>query len=393
MASYILVLNCGSSSIKFALINPASKETEVTGIAEKLNLPGARLKFAQHGEKITRDIPAADHRSAMQYVLQELSQRHLLSEVIAVGHRVVHGGEKFQHSIRIDDQVLDAIKTCCRLAPLHNPANLLGIESALQYLPKLPQVAVFDTSFHQTMPKKAYLYALPMKLHQQHGIRRYGFHGISYRFVCQAAAQMLNKPLNDCALIIAHLGNGSSVTAVLNGQSVDTSMGLTPLEGLVMGTRSGDIDPGISPFLVDNLGMNVASINNLLNKESGLLGLSELTSDCRELEEAAISGHDGASLALEIFCYRLAKYIAGYMVPLGRLDAVVFTGGIGENSDILRANVLNQLGFLGIKLDEEANKRCIRGVEGRIDQKTIPAALVVATNEELMIALDTAILI
>jgi len=393
MASCILVLNCGSSSIKFALIDHNDKKTMVTGIAEKLNLPGASLKFSQNGEKQVFAISSANHNDAMQSVLNELASRNLLKEVVAIGHRVVHGGEKFQRSQLIKESVLEAIKTCSKLAPLHNPANLLGIESALKYFPSLPQVAVFDTSFHQTMPKKAYLYAIPMKLHQQHGIRRYGFHGISYRFVCQEAARMINKPIQETALIVAHLGNGSSVTAILNGQSVDTSMGLTPLEGLVMGTRSGDIDPGITPFLADNLNMSIVAINNLLNKESGLLGLSELTSDCRELEDAALSGHSGAILALEIFCYRLAKYIAGYVVPLGRLDALVFTGGIGENSDILRATVLSQLSFLGITVDAKANKKCIRGVEGRIDQGTDPAALVIATNEELMIALDTAQLI
>jgi acetate kinase len=393
MASCILVLNCGSSSIKFALIDPNDKKTIVTGIAEKLNLPSASLKFSQNGEKQVFAISSANHNDAMQNVLNELAKRNLLKEVFAIGHRVVHGGEQFQRSQLINGSVLEAIKTCSKLAPLHNPANLLGIENALKYFPNLPQVAVFDTSFHQTIPKKAYLYAIPMKLHQQHSIRRYGFHGISYRFVCQEAARMINKPLQETALIVAHLGNGSSITAILNGQSVDTSMGLTPLEGLVMGTRSGDIDPGITAFLADNLNMSIATINNLLNKESGLLGLSELTSDCRELEEAALSGHEGATLALEIFCYRLAKYIAGYVVPLGRIDALVFTGGIGENSDILRAAVLSQLNFLGITLDVEANKRCIRGIEGRIDQGTDPAALVVATNEELMIALDTAQLI
>lgn len=387
--SSILVLNCGSSSIKFALIDPSTQQAILTGLAEKLGLEDACVTFKQDGQKLTQPVNPTDHAGAMKGIISELNARKLLDQVIAVGHRVVHGGEKFKQSTIINDEVIKSIEECSKLAPLHNPANLLGIQAAIKCFPSLPQVAVFDTSFHQTMPEHAYLYALPMSLYRDHSLRRYGFHGTSYRFVSQEAARMLEKPLEDTAMIIAHLGNGASISAVLGGKSVDTSMGLTPLEGLVMGTRSGDMDPGIISFLAHNQKMDVDAIDNLLNKKSGLLGISELSNDCREIEEGVEKGHKGAIIAQDIFCYRLAKYIAAYTVPLGRLDAVVFTGGIGENANGIRENVISQLGLLGLSLDKAANDRCVRGVTGRIDRGTGPAVLVVATNEELMIALDT----
>lgn len=389
MSSQILVLNCGSSSIKFALINPDVKEAILTGLAEKLGLQDACVTFKQNGEKQKIDITPPDHSGAMNAIITELGKRKLLEQVIAVGHRVVHGGEVFTQSIQITDEVIKQIETCSKLAPLHNPANLLGIHAAIKCFPTLPQVAVFDTSFHQTMPEKAFLYALPMTLYREHSVRRYGFHGTSYRFVCAEAARVVNKSLEQTAQIIAHLGNGASISAVLGGKSIDTSMGLTPLEGLVMGTRSGDIDPGLLPYLSSNLNMSVSDIDNMLNKKSGLLGLSEVSNDCREIEEAAAAGNTGALMALEVFCYRLAKYIGAYAVALGRLDMLVFTGGIGENSSLIRGKVLSQLGVLGISLDNAANEKCTRGAEGHIDAGTGPAVLVIATNEELMIALDT----
>ncbi|MEQ6290395.1 acetate kinase [Vogesella sp. GCM10023246] len=392
MITHTLVINCGSSSLKFALINPAGQLTTLTGLAEKLGLPDACISFKQDGRKVMLSLAQGNHSGAMRAILSYLNERELTSSVTAIGHRVVHGGETFKHSTLIDAGVIAAIEDCARLAPLHNPAHLLGIRTALECFPGLPQVAVFDTAFHQTMPQHAYLYAVPMALYREHGVRRYGFHGTSHRFVTAEAANMLGKPLADTAFVSAHLGNGASVAAVLGGNSVDTSMGLTPLEGLVMGTRSGDIDPGIFGYLATALDTDVQGVTDLLNKQSGLLGLSELSSDCRELEDAAAAGHTGAIIALEVFAYRLAKQIAAMTVALGRLDAVLFTGGIGENSPLLRGKVIKLLGFLGLTLDAAANAAACRGESGRITHADGTAALVVNTNEELMIALDTAAL-
>jgi acetate kinase len=288
--------------------------------------------------------------------------------------------------------VIAEIEACAKLAPLHNPANLLGIRTAIECFPSLKQVVVFDTAFHQTMPEHAYLYAVPMALYREHGVRRYGFHGTSHRYVSAEAAKVLGLPLEHSAIVVAHLGNGASAAAVLNGKSVDTTMGLTPLEGLVMGTRSGDIDPGALAYIGAELGLDLEGVTDLLNKQSGLLGLSELSNDCREIEDAAAEGHKGALLALDVFCYRLAKQIAALTVSLGRLDALVFTGGIGEISSIIRAKVIARLGFLGLTLDAAANNAAVRGKAGKISGQHGPAALVVNTNEELIIALDTAAL-
>ncbi|WP_024302354.1 acetate/propionate family kinase [Pseudogulbenkiania sp. MAI-1] len=393
MSSSILVINCGSSSLKFALIDTVTQHTSLTGLAEKLGLADAQITFKYQGGKAVQTLAAGTHAAAMHAILGQLQELGLFDSVRAIGHRVVHGGERFKASTRIDDEVIAAIEDCARLAPLHNPANLLGIHTALESFPGLPQVAVFDTAFHQSMPERAYLYAVPMALYREHGVRRYGFHGTSYRFVSGEAARMLGKPLEDTAFVCAHLGNGASAAAILGGQGMDTTMGLTPLEGLVMGTRSGDIDPGLFGYLAGALKLDVNGVTELLNKQSGLLGLSELSSDCRELEDAAQAGNPSAILALEVFSYRLAKQIAALTVALGRLDAVLFTGGIGENSSYLRERVIKLLGFLGLQLDADANQRCIRGQAGCITTDGSVPALVINTNEELMIALDTAALV
>jgi acetate kinase len=328
------------------------------------------------------------HQSAIDTLVAKLKDYSLDERIVAIGHRVVHGGEKFKTSALINAEIINEIEQVSQLAPLHNPANIVGINAATLAFPNLPQVAVFDTAYHQTIPAHAYLYALPYELYKKNGIRRYGFHGTSHFYICQQAAKMLNKPVDQTNIICAHLGNGASVTAIANGKSVDTSMGLTPLEGLVMGTRCGDIDPAINNYLISQLNYDQAQVTELFNKKSGLLGISELSNDCRLIEEAAAQGHEGAQLALDIFCYRLAKYIASYTVPLGELDAVVFTGGIGENSDVIRANVLSLLKIFGFTLDHQANLDARFGNAGFINGPTGPKAIVIPTDEELVIAQD-----
>ena len=391
MHNLILVLNCGSSSMKAAVLDGVTGESFLTVLAEKLGSADALITTKFQGEKEVfyfKEHTSHDH--AVKKLLQILQQHGLNKDIIAVGHRVVHGGETFHASTLITREVLEDIEHCIPLAPLHNPAHLLGIHAAQEAFPDLPHVAVFDTSFHQTMPEHAYLYAIPRKYYRQNAVRRYGFHGTSYRYVSQAAAKMLERPLNELCMVVAHLGNGASVTAIKNGISVDTSMGLTPLEGLVMGTRSGDIDPSIFEFLFDNRHMSIRQINSMLNKDSGLLGISELSNDCRTLEEHAALGHDGAILALNMFAYRLAKYIASMTVATGRLDALVFTGGIGENSASMRKRVMQHLGFLGVHVDDTLNQAMVGGQAGHINLATdTVASLVIPTNEELMIAKDT----
>ena len=391
MHNLILVLNCGSSSMKAAVLDGVTGESFLTVLAEKLGSADALITTKFQGEKEVfyfKEHTSHDH--AVKKLLQILQQHGLNKDIIAVGHRVVHGGETFHASTLITREVLEDIEHCIPLAPLHNPAHLLGIHAAQEAFPDLPHVAVFDTSFHQTMPEHAYLYAIPRKYYRQNAVRRYGFHGTSYRYVSQAAAKMLERPLNELCMVVAHLGNGASVTAIKNGISVDTSMGLTPLEGLVMGTRSGDIDPSIFEFLFDNRHMSIRQINSMLNKDSGLLGISELSNDCRTLEEHATLGHDGAILALNMFAYRLAKYIASMTVATGRLDALVFTGGIGENSASMRKRVMQHLGFLGVHVDDTLNQAMVGGQAGSINLTTdTVASLVIPTNEELMIAKDT----
>lgn len=388
----VLVLNCGSSSLKFAVIDAQTGDDQISGLAECFGLEDSRIKWKINGEKQEAALGAfTAHREAVEFIVNKIlaGQPELAAQIQAVGHRIVHGGEKFTRSVIIDDSVIKGIEDCASLAPLHNPAHLIGIRAAMASFPKLPQVAVFDTAFHQSMPDRAYVYALPYKLYREHGIRRYGMHGTSHLFVSREAAKMLNKPLAETNVICAHLGNGASVTAVKGGKSVDTSMGLTPLEGLVMGTRCGDIDPSIIYHLVHQLGYTLEEVNNLMNKQSGLLGISELTNDCRGIEEGYADGHKGATLALEIFCYRLAKYIASYTVPLGRLDAVIFTGGIGENSDLIREKVLNLLEIFNFHVDSERNKAARFGKKGIITQDNSTVAMVIPTNEEWVIAEDS----
>ncbi|WP_274584185.1 acetate kinase [Neisseria leonii] len=388
----ILVLNCGSSSLKGALLDNRSGDVLLSCLGEKLTTDDAYITFKQNGEKQQVSLAGrTDHTGAVAALLEKLQELGLQNQVRAIGHRVVHGGEKYSASVLIDETVIAELEACIPLAPLHNPANLTGIRAAQNIFPGLPNVAVFDTAFHQTLPAHAYTYAVPNKLYREHGLRRYGFHGTSYRFVAPEAARIIGKNIDDSRLVIAHLGNGASIAAVKNGRSMDTSMGLTPLEGLVMGTRAGDIDASVFVFLAANAGMNAEAVNDMLNKQSGLLGISELSNDCREIEEAAAKGHEGAKLAMEVMTYRLAKYIAAMAVAAGGIDALVFTGGIGENSDTVRSKTVGYLAFLGLNIDEAANTAVRFGKAGIIspDGQT-PAVVVVPTNEELMIANDTA---
>jgi acetate kinase len=389
----ILVLNCGSSSAKFAVLDAMTGEEALSGNAQRLGSADATLDWKRHGQKHTRTMPGADHNQALRAAVELLRTEGLESSLGGVGHRVVHGGSRFSRSMLITPEVVAQVEACVPLGPLHNPANLLGIQIARELLPTLPQVAVFDTAFHQTMPARAYTYPVPFEWLEQHGVRRYGFHGTSHRYVTQKAQALLGMTANEGCLLTVHLGNGCSATAVKNGMSVDTTMGLTPLEGLVMGTRSGSLDPAMVGHVARVTGQHVQAVLDALNKNSGLLGLSGLSNDMRTLEEAAGRGHVRAQLAVEVFCYVLAKQLAGLVVAMGRLDALVFTGGIGENSVLVREKVVGLLGFLGLVLDPQANARAVRGVAGRITSSVSTQALVVPTNEELMIAHDTAQLV
>nr|WP_288257420.1 acetate kinase [uncultured Pseudomonas sp.] len=387
-ARNILVINCGSSSIKFALVNEAQETFMLSGLAERLGSPEAVLHWQQGEQKDSLVLPGADHRLALSHLLPVVQQA-AAGELHGIGHRVVHGGEHFSGASRLDATSLQAIRQVAPLAPLHNPANLLGIEAAMKLFPTLTQVAVFDTAFHQSLPEHAYRYAVPEALYREHGVRRYGFHGTSHRYVSQKAAQMAGLPAEASSWLVAHLGNGCSTCAVENGHSRDTSMGLTPLEGLVMGTRSGDVDPNLHGHLARTLGWSLEQIDSMLNKDSGLLGLSGLSNDMRTLEQAREQGHAGATLAIEVFCYRLAKSLAAMSCALRRLDGLIFTGGIGENSTLIRSKTVNHLSLLGLQLDAQANARCVRGVAGAIHADGHPRVLVVPTNEERQIALDT----
>ncbi len=394
MQQLILVLNCGSSSIKFAALDPMSGVTELSGLVQRIGSADASIKYKLAEQVTTKPLPDINYQRALKLINDTIkASPEIAKKLVAIGHRVVHGGEKFTSSVVIDKHVLQAIRDCVVLAPLHNPANILGIEEATTAFPNLKQVAVFDTAFHQTMPEHAYIYPIPYNLYQQHRVRRYGFHGTSHRFVSKKAAEILKLDINNSALITAHLGNGCSVAAILNGKSVDTSMGLTPLEGLVMGTRSGDVDPSLHLHLVDNLGYDIHKVTNLLNKESGMLGISGIDSDLRTIEDKAAEGNQRAILALDIFCYRLAKYIASFIVALGKLDALIFTGGIGENSRAVRARTIALLGLLGFELAANLNEVNGKDNLGIITTKTSKTAIVVPTNEELMIAQDALVLV
>jgi acetate kinase len=384
-ARNVLVINCGSSSLKFALVEPASGAVLSHGLAERL---GSETPELRAGGMPSRPLPAqTGHEGALDEILAQLGD----SDVSAVGHRVVHGGEAFSDSVVLEPGSIRAIEACAELAPLHNPANLRGIAAARRRYPQVAHVAVFDTAFHQTLPPRAYLYAIPYDLYEQHKIRRYGFHGTSHRFVAGEAARLLGKAPSELELVTAHLGNGCSAAAVSGGRSVDTTMGLTPLEGLVMGTRSGDVDPNLHEFLVDHTGRSLHEVTELLNRKSGLLGLSGRSNDMRTLLEARDGGDGRAALAVEVFCYRLAKAVLGLAAGLERLDALVFTGGIGEHAAPVRAQTLASLRVLGARVDAELNADHGKHSQGRITQATSRLlSLVVPTNEELVIARETA---
>ncbi|SQI41746.1 Acetate kinase [Leminorella richardii] len=391
----VLVLNCGSSSLKFAIIDAANGEEHLSGLAECFSLPEARIKWKMDGSKHEEALGAgAAHSEALNFIVNTiLAQKPELSNSLtAIGHRIVHGGEQFTQSVVITDDVLKGIKAAAPFAPLHNPAGLIGIQEAFKAFPSLKNnnVAVFDTAFHQTMPEESFLYALPYSLYKNHGVRRYGFHGTSHYYVSREAAKMLNKSVDELNVITCHLGNGGSVSAIRNGKCVDTSMGLTPLEGLVMGTRSGDIDPAIIFHMYDVLGMSMEQINTMLNKESGLMGLTEVTSDCRYVEDNYAEKAD-AKRAMDVFCHRLAKYIGAYTSLMdGRLDAVIFTGGIGENAAMVRELTLDKLALLGFAVDHERNLAARFGKSGNIAKDGTRPALIIPTNEELVIAQDAA---
>lgn len=394
----VLVINCGSSSLKFQLINSESEEVLAKGLCERIGIDGRLTYQPAGGDKAVSDKAMPTHTEAIQYVIDALTDSETgvvksLDEIGAVGHRVVHGGEKFANSVVITEDVLKAIEECNDLAPLHNPANLIGINACQKLMPNTPMVAVFDTAFHQTMPEKAYLYGLPYEYYEKYGVRRYGFHGTSHSFVSKHAAEFLGLDFENSKIIVAHLGNGASISAVLNGKCVDTSMGLTPLEGLVMGTRSGDMDPAIMEYIAKKENLDIAGVMNVLNKKSGVLGVSNnLSSDFRDLEDGMNNGNKFAKAAMEVFCYRVAKYIGSYVAAMNGVDAIAFTAGIGENSGTVRAMVLENLEYLGIAVDEEANKK--RGediVISTADSKVKVA--VIPTNEELAIARETVALV
>ncbi len=393
----ILVINCGSSSLKYQLINSETEGVLAKGLCERIGIDGVLTYQPEGGEKEKSEIPMPTHTEAINAVLAALTNEKTgvikdLSEVGAVGHRVVHGGEKFTSSCLINDESMKAIEECNDLAPLHNPANLIGIRACQELMPGVPMVAVFDTAFHQTMPEVAYTYGIPYEYYEKYKVRRYGFHGTSHSYVSKKTAEIVGKPYDQMKIIVCHLGNGASISAVDCGKSVDTSMGLTPLEGLVMGTRSGDLDPAIIDFVGKKEGLSLDEMNNVLNKKSGMLGISGVSSDGRDLDAAAEAGNKRAQLALDVFDYRVIKYIGAYAAAMNGVDAIAFTAGIGENNIKMRKDVCNHLTYLGVKLDEEKNN--VRGEERIIsadDSKV--QVLLVPTNEELAIARETLALV
>jgi len=388
----ILVMNCGSSSLKYQLIDMTNESVMAKGLCERIGIDGSKIKHEGNG-KYETEKPMPTHTEAIKFVIEALLDAghgviKSIDEVNAVGHRVVHGGEKFSTSVVITDEVKTTVKECADLAPLHNPPNLIGIDVCEKLLPGKPQVAVFDTAFHQTMPEKAYLYALPYEYYEKYKVRRYGFHGTSHKYVSDRAAKFLGKNIEDLKIVTCHMGNGASVAAVKGGKVVDTSMGLTPLEGLVMGTRSGDMDPAIMQFVMGKEGLTIKEMENVLNKNSGVLGISGVSSDFRDIEGAAAEGNKRAQAALDVYYYRVAKYIGAYAAAMNGVDAVVFTAGLGENSAVARKEICSYLGYLGLEVNEEANN--VRGVEVNFAKEgSKVAALLIPTNEELVIARDT----
>ena len=389
----VLVINCGSSSLKYQLIDSDTEQVLAKGICERIKLDGSLTHQATGKEKIQIEAPMPDHSAAVKLVLQYLLDEKLgaiknLDEIAAVGHRVVHGGEKFSSAVLINDEVLAAIEECCDLAPLHNPANLIGIRACQELMPGVPQVAVFDTAFHQTMPDYAYTYGIPYEYYEKYKVRRYGFHGTSHKYVSLRAAEILGKKPEDLKIVVCHLGNGSSISAVDGGKCVDTSMGLTPLEGLVMGTRSGDIDPTCIEFIAHKENLSLEQVMDIINKKSGVLGISGVSSDFRDLDEAAKAGNKRADLALRVFSHSVVKYIGSFIAVMNGVDAIVFTAGIGENDDIIRSRIIEHFDYLDTTLDQKANKmhgeeRIISTPESKVKVICIP------TNEELAICRDT----
>lgn len=391
----VLVLNCGSSSIKYKLYDMNGQKELASGGIEKIGLPDSFLKFTlSDGSKqvITQEIK--EHTAGIELILKTLTDAKYgaiksLDQIDAVGHRVVHGGDKFCSSVVINQEVIDKIEECVDLAPLHNPANLKGIYAIQKILPKVPQVAVFDTSFHQTMPSYAYIYALPYDYYEKYGVRRYGFHGTSHRYVAKRGCEFLGLDLENSRIITAHIGNGGSITAIKNGKSIDTSMGMTPVEGLMMGSRSGSVDPGVLTYLMDKENLSTQQINDIINKKSGLVGVSGVSSDMRDIENAIEQGNERARLAMDMYFYYILKYVSGYIAVLGGVDAIIFTGGVGENQPIMRQYVCDSLAFLGVDFNNELNDR----IKGRETELTFPNSkvrvAVIPTNEELAIAIDT----
>ena len=391
----ILVLNCGSSSVKYKLIEIKSNETLAEGGVEKIGLHDAFIKFkTKDGSKKTVSLNITDHNGAIKSILDILTSNDYgciksFDEIDAVGHRVVHGGEKFNKSVLVTKEVIDKIKECYSIAPLHNPVNMAGIDAITSILPNVPQVAVFDTAFHQTMPPESYMYALPYEYYERDGVRRYGFHGTSHRYVSKRVCEFLGVDYNTQKIITCHIGNGGSITAVMNGKSIDTSMGLTPVEGLMMGTRCGDVDPGALTFLMEKHNLSAAELQNIINKKSGVAGFSEISSDMREIEAAIAQGNERAKLTLKMYERRITKYIGAYAAEMGGVDIIVFTGGVGENQKATRYNVCATLGFMGVEIEAAVNDT-VRGTEAVISTpESRVKVVVIPTDEEYMIARDT----
>ena len=390
----VLVVNCGSSSVKYQLLNMEDESVMARGLAERIGIEGSRLKHqAAEREEVIIEKPMPDHKTALKLITDVLTDEKTgvikdMDEIYAIGHRVVHGGEKFSGSVKITDEVIDTLRECADLAPLHNPPNIMGIEACQQLMPGKPMAGTFDTAFHHTIPDYAYIYPIPYEYYKKYGVRKYGFHGTSHKYVAERAAEIVGKPLESLKIITCHLGNGASITAVNGGKSVETSMGFTPLEGLAMGTRCGSIDPAIIAFIMEKENKTVEEVNNILNKRSGVLGISGVSSDFRDLEQAAEKGDYGAKLAIEVFAYKVKKFIGSYSAVMNGVDVIVFTAGLGENSVSMRERICSGLDYLGLELDPEANN--VRGKEAIISKPGCKVkAVVIPTNEELMIARET----